>query len=171
MTDRSNQTPVIIRRMRDEDLEQVHAIDVLSFSAPWPAGSYRFELHENQAALCWVAEATTPMGKQVVGMIVVWLIMDEAHVATIAVHPDFRGQGIGRMLLTEALAESIRRGARVSTLEVRAGNLVAQALYRDFGYDVVNRRKHYYVDNGEDALLMLLPDLSPDYIAWLEEDD
>jgi ribosomal-protein-alanine N-acetyltransferase len=75
------------------------------------------------------------------------------------------------MLLTEALNESVRRGAQVSTLEVRASNLVAQALYRDFGYDVINRRKHYYADNGEDALLMLLSDLSPEYIAWLEGDD
>ena len=86
--------------MQPEDVEQVYAIDVLSFSLPWSARSYRYEVTENQTSRDWVAEAVDAQGHtQIVGMIVVWVILDEAHVATIAVHPDYRRRGIGRQLL------------------------------------------------------------------------
>jgi ribosomal-protein-alanine N-acetyltransferase len=146
---------VRIRPMQEEDIEPVHAIDVLSFSTPWPAASYRFELFENPASMLWVAEAELPdEKKRVIGMVVVWLLMDEAHIATIAIHPDYRGQGISNDLMAVALMESARKGADKATLEVRAGNQVAQALYQHFGFRVVGRRPKYYQDNYEDALIM-----------------
>jgi ribosomal-protein-alanine N-acetyltransferase len=148
------------RPMQLEDVEQVHAIDVMSFSVPWPASSYRFELQENPASLLWVAEAMVPEGKpDVIGMIVVWLILDEAHIATIAVHPDYRGRGIGGEILTVALRESARKGAKKATLEVRAGNEIARKLYGSFGFQVVGQRSRYYQDNNEDALIMSVSDL------------
>lgn len=144
-----------IRAMRSDDLEQVVAIDRLSFSMPWPIHSYRYELFENPLSLLWVAEVARP-GEQprLVGMVVVWLIMDEAHIATLAVHPDARGQGIAQQMLRVALDEAIRRGMRSATLEVRANNAIAQHLYSRFGFQVVGRRPRYYRDNDEDALIM-----------------
>ena len=76
---------------------------------------------------------------KMVGMIVIWVILDEAHVATIAIHPDYRGQGIGRRLLASGLQAAYQRGARLAYLEVRRGNTVAQNLYQRFGFQVVGR--------------------------------
>lgn len=157
------------RHMELDDLEQIQEIDRLSFSIPWPSSSYRFELLENPGSILWVAEDQSSGGKgRVVGMIVVWLILDEAHIATIAVHPEYRGKGIGRELLAGALEESMQRGAREAMLEVRANNQTAQALYRDFGFTIVGRRPRYYKDNQEDAVLMSIINMDPHYLEWLK---
>lgn len=156
------------RHMELDDLQQVQEIDRLSFSIPWPSTSYQFELLENPGSILWVAEDHSREGKsQVVGMIVVWMILDEAHIATIAVHPEYRGRGIGRELLAVALQEAIRNGAQEAMLEVRANNQTAQALYRDFGFVIVGRRLRYYKDNQEDAVLMSVTNLDPHYLEWL----
>ena len=89
-------------------------------------------------------------------MLVLWLIVDEAHVATIATHPDFRRQGIGEKILTVALKDAAKAGATHALLEVRATNEAAQTMYRKFGFEAVGRRPKYYKDNGEDAILMTL---------------
>ena len=143
---------VLIRRMRLEDVPAVHAIDELSFSLPWPERSFRFELTENPASRGWVAEA----GGQVAAMLVLWFIVDEAHIATIAVHPDFRRQGIGEQILLQALRAAQSEGARRAFLEVRVGNSAAQAMYKKYGFEVAGVRPAYYKDNNEDALLMNL---------------
>lgn len=160
---------VIIRSMCKDDLEQVRAIDRLSFSLPWPEQAYAYELFENPRARLWVAEVRNIEGKpQVVGVIVIWLILDEAHIASLAVHPDFRQQGIAKQLLIAALRGAIKEGARQATLEVRAGNYIAQNLYRQFGFVVVGRRPRYYLDNQEDAVLMTLHHIDETYMQWLE---
>jgi len=149
-----------IRRMRLDDVKAVCEIDALSFPVPWPRYAYRHELTVNRVAHLWVAEMEDgPDRFQVVGMIAIWLVADEVHVATLAVHPDYRRRGIARRLLAEALRFGVQQGARMATLEVRAGNLAAQGLYRQFGFEVVGRRRAYYRDNAEDALLMTLSDL------------
>jgi len=150
--------------MRLEDIEQVHAIDVASFKLPWSLRSFRFELTENPNAMLWVAELTSPTGNQIIGMIALWIIVDEAHIGTIAVQPDYRRQGVGRDLLVEALLGAYARGASQATLEVRQGNLPAQNMYKQFGFCMVGTRRRYYHDNGEDALLMTLQPLDPDKI-------
>jgi ribosomal-protein-alanine N-acetyltransferase len=147
-----------IRRMTVDDVSAVVELDQKSFSLPWPERSFRFELTDNPASRCWVAE----LDGNVVGMIVVWLIVDEAHVATIATDPAHRRQGIGKRLLAHALLDLIRDGARSSFLEVRESNLVAQDMYRKFGYEATGRRRRYYRDNDEDAILMTLDTLSPE---------
>lgn len=141
-----------IGRMTLDDLPAVVELDQLSFSLPWPERSFRFELTENDASRCWVAEQN---GK-LVGMIVAWLLVDEAHIATIATHPDHRRQGIARKLLTYALRYMSKEGAVSSFLEVRESNIAAQRMYRKFGYEVTGRRKRYYKDTDEDAILMTL---------------
>ena len=84
----------------------------------------------------------------------VWLIQDEAHIATLAVHPDYRGKGVAANLLHKVLFEAFKSGARKAMLEVRASNQIAQSLYKGFGFEIVTRRRRYYRDNNEDALLM-----------------
>lgn len=149
-----------IRPMLLNDLEQVKVIDQLSFSMPWPDNSYRYELVENPASLLWVAEGETANGEsRVCGIVVVWLILDETHIATLAVHPDYRGFGIGKQLLTIALEESAQQGAKLATLEVRDSNKVAQNIYHKCGFESVGRRRRYYRDNREDAVLMTLNSL------------
>ena len=139
-----------IRRMTLDDLRQVAAIDQVSFSLPWPERSFRFEITDNPASRNWVAESN---GK-ITGMIVVWLLVDEAHIATIATHPDYRRQGIASRLLIHALQELREEGAINSVLEVRESNLIAREMYRKFGFEESGRRPHYYRDNDEDAILM-----------------
>jgi ribosomal-protein-alanine N-acetyltransferase len=159
-----------IRPMILADLDQVQAIDKDSFTLPWPASAYRHEIENNQLSLCLVAE-TIPAGQpaQIAGFIVVWLILDEAHIATIATHPVYRQMGIARRLLAESLRASRQRQASSATLEVRASNLAAQELYFQFGFEIVGRRRRYYRDNQEDALIMTLANLDAAYIRWLGE--
>jgi len=142
----------LIRRMRLEDVPAVHAIDVLSFNLSWPERSFRFELTENPTSRDWVTE----VNGQVAAMLVLWLVVDEAHIATIAVHPDFRRQGLGEQILLHALRAVQDEGARRAFLEVRAGNTAAQALYKKYGFEIAGVRRGYYKDNNEDALLMNL---------------
>lgn len=151
-----SRAPVVLRRMRLEDIPAVHALDTLSFTLPWSERSFRFEIAENPAAHAWVAEASA----EIIGMLVAWLLVDEIHIATLAVHPDWRGAGVGSRLVAQALAELIPLGAKTALLEVRRSNLAAQRLYRRFGFEVVGVRKRYYQDNFEDALLMTLDDVT-----------
>ena len=147
-----------IRKMTLEDVPTVLVLDQISFSLPWPERSFRFELTENIASRCWVAE----VDGRVVGMVVGWLLVDEMHIATIATHPDYRRQGIASKLLLHTLWKSMDEGALTSFLEVRESNLAAQEMYLKFGYEKTGRRKRYYRDNDEDAILMLLKSLSRD---------
>ncbi len=159
---------VKIRPMVLADVEAVYAIDRLSFSLPWTERSYRFEITENHNTSAWVAEVSLPGGAhRIAGMIVTWLVIDEAHVGTIAIHPDYRQMGIGRRLLATCLLAVAKKGALQALLEVRRSNLAAQKLYERFGFKEVGVRPRYYRDNGEDALLLTLETLDPDTLTRL----
>jgi [ribosomal protein S18]-alanine N-acetyltransferase len=140
----------LIRRMRLEDVPAVHEIDTLSFSLPWSERSFRYEVTQNPVSRGWVAE----VNGQIAAMLVLWFIIDEVHIATIAVHPDYRRQGIGEQILLCALRSAKGEGAQRVFLEVRAGNFAAQAMYRKYGFVFAGIRPGYYKDNNEDALLM-----------------
>jgi ribosomal-protein-alanine N-acetyltransferase len=158
-----------VRLMVVADLPAVSQIDELSFSQPWSFSAFEVEL-ANSNARCWVVERedlnsrvdqpSAALGSVspgcVLAALVLWRVLDEAHIATIAVHPDYRRQGCGKLLLQVAMQAAYVEGARLFYLEVRAGNLAAQKMYADFGYEIVGRRQKYYKDNGEDALLMTL---------------
>lgn len=159
---------ITIRQMTLNDVEQVHAIDVASFSMPWTERSFRFELTENTNSRLYVAEMRSGgAAPRLAGMIVIWMILDEAHIGTIAVHPDFRRLGIGRRLLAVALLEAAKEQAKQAFLEVRRSNEAAQALYAAFGFEVVGVRPRYYRDNHEDALLMTLFQLDEEALERL----
>lgn len=142
----------ILRRMTLDDLEQVVAIDQASFTLPWPARSFHYELTDNPLSRCWVAD----VDGRVAAMLVLWFVLDELHVATIATHADFRRQGIAKKLLLLALSSAKKEGALTAFLEVRAGNIAAIEMYRQFGFVETGRRPGYYKDNHEDAILMTL---------------
>lgn len=179
--------PVAIEPMRLDDVEAVLAIDRLSFPLPWSASSYRYELTQNSHSYFFVALASPGAAdsprtgwrerlstlikganepalgpRLVVGYAGFWYIVDEAHISTIAVHPDWRGQGAGEQLLIGLLERALDLNAVKATLEVRVTNTRAQSLYRKYWFEEVGRRRRYYRDNGEDALLMTA-ELHPGY--------
>lgn len=147
---------ITIRRMTVANLTRVSELDHLSFSLPWPERAFMHELETNKAARCWVAETSVNGVQVIVGMIVVWVIIDEVHIATLAVDPEFRRMKIAQKLLAFTLLDAVQSGATTSFLEVRRGNAAARALYQNFGYVEVGIRKHYYQDNNEDAVMMNL---------------
>jgi len=147
---------VVVDAMRLEDVGAVHEIERLSFATPWPAHAFEQELKGNRLARYVVARA----GETIVGFAGIWLMVDESHITTFGVHPDWRRQGIGRQLLVNVSELSVAMGAGHMTLEVRASNRGAQALYRSFGFEIVGRRARYYTDDGEDALVMSTPPLA-----------
>lgn len=159
-----------LRSMRSDDVPQVAALDHLSFADPWPQGSFEYELKANNYSLCLVAEDTkAPEGENIVGALVIWLIVDEAHIATIAVHPGYRHLGIGRRLLAQGLLQAAERGAVKSLLEVRSGNTEALHLYYGFGYKAVGLRPNYYQAEQDDALLLDLDPLDIESLRNLTE--
>ena len=139
-----------IEPMRIEDLVVVHAIERASFAAPWPANAYRSELESNRLAHYLVARADD----EIVGYGGMWLMVDEAHITTFAIHPAWRRQRIGERLLLAFLDLAIDRRAREATLEVRLSNLPARRLYEKYGFRPVGLRPRYYSDDDEDALIM-----------------
>ena len=168
--DKNHSQNALIRPMTLEDVAVVHQIDLLSFSTPWPERSYKFEVSHNEAARCWVVEVSDENGQnRIAAMAVLWLIVDEVHIATLAVHPDFRGRGLGKRLLAYALLVAGKEGACKAFLEVRAGNFTAQKLYKDFGFEVSGVRSRYYRDNMEDALLMNLEPLPIELLQRMEK--
>lgn len=149
-----------LRRMRSEDLDQVHTLEELIFPTPWSLNSYKFEIEQNTASQQWVIERSeSGEDWQVAAYAVSWFLGDEVHIANLAVSPKYRRLGLGRTLLAHMLARAAADGLRSATLEVRAGNKAAQDLYTSFGFETVATRKAYYKDNQEDALLMQLPHL------------
>ncbi len=156
---------VVVEPMRHDDVPAVHEIERLSFRTPWPAYAFEQELRGNRLARYVVARA----GDRVVGFAGVWLMVDEAHVTTFGVHPDWRRQGIGRQLLLNLAELSVAIGARRMTLEVRVSNAAAQALYGAFGFEIVGRRHRYYTDDGEDALIMTTPELTDPHMREIVE--
>jgi ribosomal-protein-alanine N-acetyltransferase len=141
---------VIVDDMRLADLDAVHAIERASFTTPWPPHAYQSEIETNRLARYVVAR----VDGEVVAYAGMWIMVDEAHITTFAVHPAWRRQRLGERLLLAILDIAIARGAREATLEVRLSNLPARRLYEKYGFRPVGLRPRYYSDNNEDALIM-----------------
>jgi len=141
---------IVIERMTIDDIENVVVVENECFSIPWSKNSFIRELTENEIALYLVAKVENVA----VGYIGVWRIQNEGHITNIAVHPDYRGQGIGSMLVSELLSLCSEEGINAFTLEVRRSNIIAQNLYKKFQFAECGTRKGYYADTNEDAILM-----------------
>ena len=155
--------------MQPEDLEAIMPLERLAFADPWSRRMYLSDLAENPLATYRVIRSADD-GRlpPILGWGGFWLLVDEAHIATIASHPEHRGCGLGEWLMVDLMERARERGARVATLEVRVGNLVAQKLYAKLGFDIVGTRRKYYRD-GEDGLIMTTPGLDePEIVAAVE---
>ena len=142
--------PVQIEDMTLDDVAGVQEVERASFPVPWPANAFRHELTQNKNARYVVARE----GDRVVGYAGLWLMVDEAHITTFAVLPDFRRRRIGERMLQRLFHIAEDMGAEWLTLEVRVSNLGAQRLYEKYGFRRAGVRRRYYSDNNEDALIM-----------------
>lgn len=135
------------------DLEAVMAIDALSLPVPWPRSAHEREL-SNRVARYLVLAGTEGAIRGYGGL---WAQVDELHIIVMAVHPDWRRRGLGERILRALIRSGMALGCVGATLEVRAGNHAAQALYGRFGFREAGLRRRYYGDNDEDALIMSTP--------------
>lgn len=145
-----DESTIIFRFMREEDINQVLEIEHASFTTPWSREAFYNEIFINKFATYIVIE----IDKRVIGYCGVWIVVDEAHVTNVAILPEYRGRKLGEALMGKLIEVAIGKGAKSMTLEVRVTNNVAQSLYRKFGFKNGGIRKKYYSDNQEDALIM-----------------
>jgi ribosomal-protein-alanine N-acetyltransferase len=159
------------------DVPAVAALEKMAFSLPWSRYAFEHEVQHNpmahflvlqrcDGATRWLAGCATlpsgsggdpsaePAGSGLLGYAGFWLIIDEAHICTLAVHPDWRRRGLGELLLVHLIERAAQVNAASLTLEVRTSNLTAQNLYSKYGFVRVGRRRAYYTDTGEDAIIM-----------------
>ena len=142
--------------MTPADLDDVMAIERTSFRHPW---SSNFFLEELQVACA--RSILAQVKDQIVGYVLFWLLPEVIDIHNIAVHPEFRRQGIGQTLLRQVVEQARRRDSSRVTLEVRVSNIAAQKLYESVGFTSQGLRKGYYSDDGEDALIMALQLVDP----------
>ncbi len=152
--------------MTEADLPVINQLERLCFTAPWSEHTFLHELRVNPRAFYWVLRPDSAVNGNESPPILAyggyWLLDDEAHIMTIASHPHTRRRGLGEWLLVKMVEQLRLLGVVTVTLEVRAGNHAAQQLYAKWGFREVGRRKRYYRDNNEDALLFTLDHLNSD---------
>jgi ribosomal-protein-alanine N-acetyltransferase len=141
-----------LRRMQEDDLAAVRAIEVLSFSNPWSETTFRGEIQNTSVSYPLVVIRRP--GDEVVAYIIFWHIRDDVQVNNIAVRPDCRGLGLGEALMRFAIDKVRGAGASFMTLEVRASNTAAVTLYKKLGFEALGTRKNYYTKPDEDAQVM-----------------
>lgn len=153
-----------IERMTRRHIPEVQALEQDCFQSTWPEDAFLNEIEKNGAACYLVALRAG----RVLGYAGAWLILDEMHITSVAVHPGSRGLGIGKRLLWHLMQAALEHGCEWSGLEVRPTNQVALGLYEDFGFTRVGVRKRYY-DGKDDALVMWVGDLqSAEYARRME---
>jgi len=139
---------MIIRRMRVGDIDQVLAIEELSFKYPWSRKTFEIELVKD-----FGISLVAVVNDKVVGYLIEWLIADEIHIANLAVHPEWRGKGIAKTLIQKGIIND-GNFSRVR-LEVRYSNIPARSLYAKLGFTEIGIEKGYYVQDNEDAIIMV----------------
>lgn len=138
------------RLMTIDDVDAVASLEQIAFTTPWPKDAFFNEMTINQHAKYVVGLSDSKL----VAYCGMWLILDEAHITNIAVHPDYRGYKIGENLIKQMMELASFLGGKRMTLEVRPSNETARNLYAKLGFVEQGRRKKYYSDNNEDAIIM-----------------
>lgn len=142
----------VVERIRNAaDLDGVLAIEAASFNNPTTRQWYENELQRPD--VCYVFVLRTP-GMPVAGFCAFWKVVDQIHINNLAIHPEWRGRGLGRLLLARVLEEAAGLGAPDATLEVRRSNVAARRLYEGAGFALVAVRTSYYTNPIEDALIL-----------------
>ncbi|GAA0351987.1 ribosomal protein S18-alanine N-acetyltransferase [Bacillus horti] len=150
MAEKQSMNKPYFRFMTVHDIPHVMEVENAAFTVPWSEDAFYNELLNNHFAKYIVAVDE----ERIVGYCGVWLIVDEAHITNVAVHPDYQGKKIGKQLMQEIIEISKHLSAVRMTLEVRVSNHAAQRLYQSFGFEIQGVRKQYYSDNKEDAYIM-----------------
>jgi ribosomal-protein-alanine N-acetyltransferase len=146
-----------IRQMLEKDISDIMTIEAVSFGTHhWTRESFKSELRNKTGNYYIVKDVEI---NKVVGYGGFWLIMDEAHVTTIAIHPNYRRKHLGELLLQQLIDRCTEKQAKWITLEVRVSNIGAQNLYFKYGFSSLGVRRKYYQDNDEDALIMWTQDI------------
>ena len=144
-----------VERLRDPgaeaDVDAVVALEHESFSNPWPRETLVWELTNSDVTRVYLVRDDED---RAIAFCIVWIIFDELHINTLAVGPAHRRRGVATFLLREVMAEAARDGARRATLEVRESNAAALELYARLGFQVTARRRNYYTNPVEDALIL-----------------
>jgi len=146
-----------IQLLKIEHLSALLELDQACFGGLWTMEGYQRELDSPNSDLLGLFSPVS--SSTLLGMGCFWSILEEAHITILAVHPQYHRQGLGQALLYSLIKTACDRGLERATLEVRASNLGAISLYQKFGFQTAGRRKRYYQDNDEDALILWLPDL------------
>lgn len=139
-----------ISRLTLEDIDDLMVVEKLSFTIPWSKEAFVEEVTNNKFARYIVAKVN---GKAI-GYAGLWKIFDEGHITNVAVHPEYRRNGVGYMLVKSLIDLAQEENITRMTLEVRKSNIPAQNLYAKFGFKIEGFRKEYYADNKEDAIIM-----------------
>ena len=144
-----------VERLRDSgaaaDIDAVVALELESFTNPWSRETLVWELENSDVTRVYLLRDTED---RAIAFCIVWVIFDELHINTLAVSPQHRRQGLATFLLRAVMADAARDGARRATLEVRESNTAALELYRRLGFGVAARRRSYYTNPVEDALIL-----------------
>lgn len=149
-----------VRQMTVDDLPVVLDIEKVAFKHPWSPDLLKRELQHDWSTILLVEEPKPPPNPdgelRILGFAIFWIVHDELHVLNVATDPVHRRRGVARFVMEAALAKAKERKCALATLEVRRGNEGALALYKDLGFRPVGIRPNYYVDEGEDAIVMVL---------------
>jgi [ribosomal protein S18]-alanine N-acetyltransferase len=149
---------LLIRRMSLKDLEAVVAIESVSFGRHhWNKEAFSSEIKNSMGR--YYSLLALPE-ERLIGYCGYWIILDEAHITTIAIHPEYRGQNLGELLLYKILDKMSSQSVKWATLEVRASNISAQQLYYKYTFNTAGIRPKYYQDTFEDALIMTTPNIN-----------
>ena len=168
--------PYTLLPMVLDDVPTVHTIEQLVFSLPWSASAFSYEIRNNPSSQYlvlrykpWFYESParrllprsmrhvlqSPTNEpSLLGYGGYWMVLEEAHICTLALREEWRGRSLGELLLLGLIESALQRKAEVITLEVRISNQRAQNLYMKYGFEITGRRIHYYSDNNEDAYIM-----------------
>lgn len=149
---------LLIRPMEIGDIDEVSLLERLIFPSPWPRQAFVDEIKEVPGSFSLVAR----LGRVLAGYLVAWFVLDEAHLGNVAVNPELRRRHVATDLMKRLISEAGARDVSRITLEVRVSNVGAIRLYRDFGFRAISMRHAYYVDNKEDAFVMLLDRTAPE---------
>ena len=174
--------PYVVTPMTLDDVPTIAEIERAVFTMPWSSNAFRYEISHNRFAAylalryrpwmgrvepsprqpVWRRTSPDQLDRSILGYGGLWMMVDEGHVCTLGVRAEWRGRGLGELLLLSLIEAAYERGANEVTLEVRESNLVAQSLYGKYGMQVIGRRRGYYTDNREDALIMSVFDIAQD---------
>ncbi|MBD2136368.1 ribosomal protein S18-alanine N-acetyltransferase [Anabaena sp. FACHB-1237] len=157
-----------IQTLTSENLAELLELDQICFNGMWTMEGYLRELESPNS--CFLGLFPPMVNSSLLGMGCFWSILEEAHITILAIHPEYQRQGLGQFLLYALLKTAWEKGLERATLEVRASNIGAISLYEKFGFKTAGRRRGYYQDNNEDALILWLSQLqTPEFIEILHQ--